>query len=128
MAQESQAYRHEKRVLRVRAAGFPRRLAASLIDLVLVILISSAVTAVAALALGVHLPSAKEFGADFVMAGLLDCNPMVVGAVGLFLGISGLYQIYRRDAGPDRRKRLLHLRMITSRGQVPDPSSPPFAS
>jgi len=121
-AQDSQTYRQEKRVLRVRAAGFSRRLAASFIDLVLVLLVSTAVTVVAALALGVHLPSTKEFGADFVMAGLLDRNPMVVGALGLFLGISGLYQIYLGGMlGQTVGKRLLRLRMITSRGQVPGP-------
>ena len=110
------------RVLRVRAAVFPRRMAASLVDLLLVTLVSTAVTVVAALALGVRLPGAKEFGADFVMAGLLDRNPMVLGALGLFFGISGLYQIYLGGMlGQTLGKRLLRLRVISSRGQVPGP-------
>lgn len=109
-------------MLRVRAAVFPRRMAASLVDLLLVTLVSTAVTVVAALALGVRLPGAKEFGADFVMAGLLDRNPMVLGALGLFFGISGLYQIYLGGMlGQTLGKRLLRLRVISSRGQVPGP-------
>ena len=111
-----------QRVLRVRAAVFPRRLAASLVDLLLVTLVSATVTVVAAVALGVHLPGAKEFGADFVMAGLLDRNPMVLGALGLFLGLSGLYQIYLGGMlGQTVGKRLLHLRVISTSGQVPGP-------
>lgn len=112
----------ERRVLRVRAATFPRRLAASLLDLLLVTAVSAGVSALAALLLGVRLPSAKEFGADFVMAGLLDRNPMVAGGVGLFLGISGLYQIYLGGIlGQTLGKRLLRIRVISSRGQAPGP-------
>jgi uncharacterized RDD family membrane protein YckC len=111
-----------QRVLRVRAAVFPRRMAASIVDLLLVTVVSMAVTVVAALALGVRLPGSKEFGADFVMAGLLDRNPMVLGALGLFFGISGLYQIYLGGMlGQTPGKRLLRLRVISSRGQVPGP-------
>jgi uncharacterized RDD family membrane protein YckC len=97
-------------------------MAASLVDFLLVTLVSTAVTVAAALALGVHLPSAKEFGADFVMAGLLDRNPMVAGAFGLFFGISALYQIYLGGMlGQTVGKQLFHLRLISSRGQAPGP-------
>jgi uncharacterized RDD family membrane protein YckC len=116
------AYSRERRVLRVRAATFPRRIAASVLDLVLVTVISVGVSALAALILGVRLPSAKEFGADFVMAGLLDRNPMVAGGIGLFIGISGLYQIYLGGIlGQTLGKRLLRIRVISSRGQAPGP-------
>lgn len=111
-----------KQVLRVRAAAFPRRMAASLIDIILVTLVSVTVTAVAGLALGVQLPSTKEFGPDFVMAGLLDRNPMVAGAFGLHFGLSALYQIYLGGIlGQTLGKRLLRLRVISSRGQAPGP-------
>ena len=112
----------ERPVLRVRAAGFPRRMAAAVVDLLLVSAVSAAVALVAALLLGVHLPSAKEFGADFVMAGLLDRNPMVAGALGLLLGMSALYQVYLGGIlGQTLGKRLLGLRVISSHGQAPGP-------
>jgi uncharacterized RDD family membrane protein YckC len=112
----------ETQVFRVRAAGFPRRLAASLVDLLLVFSISIAVTAASALALGVRLPSAKEFGPDFVLAGLLDRNPMAAGALGLLLGLSALYQIYLGGVlGQTIGKRLFRLRVISSRGAAPGP-------
>jgi len=108
--------------MRVRAAGFPRRSAAALVDLVLVTFASAGVAAVAALALGVQLPTAKEFGADFVMAGLLDRNPMVAGALGLLLGMSALYQVYLGGIlGQTLGKRLFGLRVISSRGRAPGP-------
>jgi uncharacterized RDD family membrane protein YckC len=112
----------DTQVYRVRAAGFPRRMAAALIDLLLVLSVATAVTAGAALALGVHLPSAKEFGPDFVMAGLLDRNPMAAGALGLLFGLSALYQIYLGGVlGQTVGKRLFRLRVISSRGEAPGP-------
>jgi uncharacterized RDD family membrane protein YckC len=118
----TKAHSRETQVVRVRAAGFPRRFAAALVDLLLVLLVSVAVTIGAALALGVHLPSAKEFGPDFVMAGLLDRNPMAAGAVGLLFGLSALYQIYLGGVlGQTIGKRLFHLRVISSRGEAPGP-------
>ena len=113
---------HEKPILRVRAAGFPRRMAAALVDLLLVALVSTAAATGAALALGVHLPTAKEFGPDFVMAGLLDRNPMVAGALGLLVGMSALYQVYLGGIlGQTVGKRLFGLRVISSQGQAPGP-------
>jgi uncharacterized RDD family membrane protein YckC len=112
----------KQQVLRVRAAGFPRRMAASLVDLLLVTTVALAVSAVAAMVLGIKLPNAKEFGPDFVMAGLLDRNPMVAGALGLHVALSALYQIYLGGIlGQTLGKRLLHLRVISSRGQAPGP-------
>jgi uncharacterized RDD family membrane protein YckC len=97
-------------------------MAASLLDLCLVSSVSATVAVLAALALGARLPSAKELGADFVMAGLLDRNPMVLGGLGLFLGIGGLYQIYLSGiSGQTLGKRLLGLRVISSHGRAPGP-------
>ena len=110
-------------MLRVRAAVFPRRLAAALVDLLLVTLVAMAAAAGAALALGVELPTAKEFGPDFVLAGLLDRNPMVAGALGLLLGMSALYQVYLGGIlGQTLGKRLLHLRVISAQGRAPGPA------
>ena len=118
----AKVHSRETQVVRVRAAGFPRRMLASLIDLALILAVSVAVTISAALVLGVHLPTAKEFGADFVMAGLLDRNPMAAGAFGLLFGLSALYQIYLGGVlGQTLGKRLLGLRVISSRGEAPGP-------
>ncbi len=109
-------------MLRVRAAGFPRRLAAALVDLTIVTLVAAGVAALAAVALGAELPTAKEFGADFVMAGLLDRNPMVAGALGLLFGMSALYQVYLGGIlGQTLGKRLFGLRLISSQGKAPGP-------
>ena len=40
------------------------------------------------------MPGLREVGPDLLVAGILDRNPMAVGAVGLFLGMTGLYQLY----------------------------------
>ena len=97
-------------------------MAAALVDFLLVTLVSAAVAVGAAMLLGVHLPGAKEFGPDFVMAGLLDRNPMVAGAVGLLFGMSALYQVYLGGIlGQTVGKRLFGLRVISSQGQAPGP-------
>ena len=108
------------RVLHVRAAGFPRRLMAALIDAVIVLVVSAGVTAGAALILGVPLPHPKELGPDLLLAGILDRNPMAVGAVGLLVGIGALYHIYFGGmTGQTVGKRMLRLRVIGSRGTAP---------
>jgi uncharacterized RDD family membrane protein YckC len=110
------------RVLYVRAAGFPRRLAAAAIDFTVVLLATSAVTAGAALALGVAMPRAQEIGPDLLVAGMLDRNPIALGAAGLFVGLGALYQIYFAGVtGQTLGKRLLHLRVIGGRGTAPGP-------
>jgi uncharacterized RDD family membrane protein YckC len=108
------------RVLHVQAAGFPRRLMAALVDAVIVLGVASGVTAAAALVLGVPLPRARELGPDLLLAGILDRNPMAVGAAGLFLGIGALYHIYFGGiTGQTVGKRLMRLRVIGSRGTAP---------
>ena len=111
-----------QRVLRVRAAGVGRRLLAAIIDAVLVTAVALGATLVAALALGASLPGSKELGPDFVLAGLLDRNPMALGALGLLAALSALYEIYLDGIlGQTAGKRLLHLRVISSRGSAPGP-------
>jgi uncharacterized RDD family membrane protein YckC len=110
------------RILQVRAAGFGRRLVAGVVDGLLVAAVATGVTAAAAVVLGVPLPTMKEFGPDFVLAGLLDRNPMAVGAVGLLIGIGALYHIYLGGMlGQTAGKRLMGLRVISSRGTSPGP-------
>lgn len=110
------------RVLHVRAASFSRRLTAALIDAAIVLLVASVVIGGAALALGVSLPNLKELGPDLLLAGILDRNPMAVGAAGLLVGIAALYHIYLGGiTGQTLGKRLLRLRVIGGRGTAPGP-------
>lgn len=107
----------------VRAAGFPRRMLAALVDTVLVAGVATGVTVGAALILNIPLPGARELGPDFVLAGVLDRNPLALGAAGLFVGIGALYQIYLGGiVGQTVGKRLLGLRVISIRGGSPGPA------
>jgi uncharacterized RDD family membrane protein YckC len=113
----------EERVLKVRAASFPRRLAAAVADIALIAVVSAVVSVVAAMVLGLPLPNAKQLGPDLLLAGVLDRNPMTVGALGLFLGVGGLYQIYLGGiVGQTLGKRWFGLRVISVRGLSPSPA------
>jgi uncharacterized RDD family membrane protein YckC len=113
----------EQRVLWVRAATFPRRLAAAVVDVLIVGGVSSVVTLLAAAALQVPIPAANQLGPDLLLASLLDRNPMALGALGLFLGLGGLYQIYLGGmVGQTLGKRWFGLRVISIRGVSPAPS------
>jgi uncharacterized RDD family membrane protein YckC len=113
----------EQRVLWVRAATFPRRLAAALVDVVIVGSVASAVTLIAASALRIPIPEAHQLGPDLLLASLLDRNPLALGALGLFVGLGGLYQIYLGGmVGQTLGKRWFGLRVISIRGVSATPS------
>ena len=113
---------NEERVLRVRVTGFGRRAAAGAIDFALLLALSATVTLLAAVVLGVPMPGAREVGPDLLVAGILDRNPMAVGAVGLFAGMTALYQIYFAGiSGKTLGMRLLGIRLISQRGTAPGP-------
>jgi uncharacterized RDD family membrane protein YckC len=112
----------EERVLRVRVTGFTRRCLAAAVDLILLFGFSAAVTLVAAMLLKVRMPSLREVGPDLLVAGILDRNPMAVGAVGLFAGMTGLYQLYFAGiSGQTPGMKLLGIRLISVRGTAPGP-------
>ena len=113
----------EERVLRVQAASFPRRLGAALTDILLIGAVSTLVTVLTGLVLGLELPTAKQLGPDLIVAGLLDRNPLTLGALGLFLGLGGLYQIYLGGiVGQTLGKRWFGLRVISSLGMSLTPT------
>jgi uncharacterized RDD family membrane protein YckC len=121
-APSSTAPAREERVLRVRVTGFPRRAVAALVDLGLLLGFSAAITLVVAMLLHVPMPGLREVGPDLLVAGILDRNPMAVGAVGLFLGMAGLYQLYFAGiAGQTPGMRLVGIRLISFRGTPPGP-------
>ena len=108
--------------MRVRVTGFARRFVAAAVDGAVLIVLSLSVTAVTALVLGAPLPSFKEIGPDLLVAGVLDRNPMAVGAIGLFFGLAVLYQLYFASmSGQTIGMRLVGIRVISSRGRAPGP-------
>lgn len=114
------AHDPHERVLRVRVTGFSRRFVAALVDLVLLAGLSAVVTVATAMALNSPLPRLKEVGPDLLVAGILDRNPMAVGAIGLFLGLTLLYELYCTGmAGQTLGMRLVGIRVIGSRGRPP---------
>jgi uncharacterized RDD family membrane protein YckC len=95
---------------------------AAVFDLLLLFGLTAAVTATVAMALGVPIPGPRELGPDLLVAGILDRNPMAVGAVGLFAGLTGLYQLYFAGiAGQTFGMRLMGIRLICGRGRPPGP-------
>ena len=107
-------------VLRVRASGFARRFVAAIVDVVLLVSFSMIVTLFTALVLGAPLPHAREIGPDLLVAGILDRNPMAVGTIGLFTGLTILYQLYGAGmSGQTLGMRLMGIRVISSRGRPP---------
>ena len=111
------------RILRVRVAGFPRRAIAAMFDLGVLLALTAAVTTTVAIALGAPMPGLREVGPDLLVAGILDRNPMAVGAVGLFLGMAGLYQLYFGGmSGQTPGMRLVGIRLITARGRALGPA------
>jgi len=112
-----------ERVLKVRVTGFPRRALAVFCDLVLLLTATATVTGVVAMFLHVSMPGWREVGPDLLVAGILDRNPMAVGAVGLLLGLAGLYQLYFAGmAGQTLGMRLCGIRLIDRRGRPPGPA------
>jgi uncharacterized RDD family membrane protein YckC len=113
----------EERVLRVRVTGFPRRTAAALLDFALLLGFTAAITLVVAMILHVPMPGLREVGPDLLVAGILDRNPMAVGAVGLFLGMTGLYELYFGGiSGQTIGMRAMGIRLISYRGKAPGPA------
>jgi len=110
------------RVMRVRVTGFPRRIVAAAIDGAILFALCVVVTTITALILGAPIPQAKEIGPDMLVAGILDRNPMAVGAIGLFVGLTVLYQLYFASmTGQTFGMRLCGIRLISSRGRAPGP-------
>jgi uncharacterized RDD family membrane protein YckC len=119
----SPAPAREERVLRVRVTGFPRRSVAALIDAGLLLAFTAGITLIVAMILHVPMPGLREVGPDLLVAGILDRNPMAVGAVGLFLGMMGLYQLYFGGiSGQTLGMKLMGIRLISYRGTAPGPA------
>jgi uncharacterized RDD family membrane protein YckC len=111
-----------ERVMRVRVTGFARRFIASVVDGIILLGLALAVTAVTAMVLGTPMPTTKELGPDLLVAGVLDRNPLAVGAIGLFAGLTVLYQLYFASmSGQTIGMRMVGIRLISARGRAPGP-------
>lgn len=111
-----------ERVMRVRVTGFGRRFVAATVDAAILFVFSLLVTTITALILGAPMPHAKEIGPDLLVAGILDRSPMAVGAIGLFVGLTVLYQLYFASmSGQTIGMRLCGIRLISTRGRAPGP-------
>lgn len=107
-------------MLRVRASGFGRRWLAAFVDVTLLLVLTTTVTLLTAAALGAPMPNAREIGPDMLVAGILDRNPMALGAIGLLVGLTLLYQLYAVGmAGQTLGMRLTKIRIIDWRGRPP---------
>lgn len=107
-------------MLRVQASGFARRFVAATVDGLLLGALSMLVTFVTALILGAALPRVHEIGPDLLVAGLLDRNPMAVGTLGLFAGLTILYELYCAGmAGQTLGMKLVRIRLIAAKGRPP---------
>jgi uncharacterized RDD family membrane protein YckC len=109
-------------VLRVHVSGFARRFAAAIIDGLLLLAFTLLVTLVTALALGARAPRWREIGPDLLVAGVLDRNPLALGAIGLFIGLTLLYQLYCGGmAGQTVGMKCFAIRIISAQGRPPGP-------
>jgi uncharacterized RDD family membrane protein YckC len=108
------------RILHVRVAGFGRRFLAAAVDGTILLGFTVLVALLVGLVLGEPLPSARELGPDLLVAGILDRDPMTVGALGLLTGLTVLYELYCAGiAGQTVGMRLVRIRLISSRGRSP---------
>src|SRR5436190_20667768 len=111
-----------ERVLRVRVTSFPRRTVAAFVDAGVLLAFTAGITLIVAMILHVPMPGLREVGPDLLVAGILDRNPMAVGSVGLFLGMTGLYELYFAGiSGQTLGMRLMGIRLISHRGTAPGP-------
>jgi uncharacterized RDD family membrane protein YckC len=112
--------REPERVLRVRVSGFPRRFAAAVIDRGILFGLTAVVTLSAAMALRLPLPHLKEIGPDLLVAGVLEMSPLAFGALGLWLGLTTLYELYFAGMmGQSPGMKVMGLRIISVRGRPP---------
>jgi len=96
---------------------------ATAIDTLFLVALVMGVLFAAAVVLDVRLPTANEFGPDLLVSGMLDRNPMALGAVGLLFGLAALYHFYMAGVlGQTLGLRLCGLRIISNRGITPGPA------
>ncbi len=104
---------------KVRAAGFLRRCAAGIIDLVLVIVLFIALQALASVVVGHGLPRMAQLGPGGLLDAVLGGSLLAATGLGLFGLLCAVYAIlFHAGAGQTIGKRLVGLRVIDGYGQA----------
>jgi uncharacterized RDD family membrane protein YckC len=101
-------------------AGFWRRLAAGLIDLVAIMPVCLILAWAAGGIAGIHLPPSRHRGLDFWLDLLLGSDPALLGGLGLSLTIGLTYAfIFQATSARTLGMRVLKLRVIDLYGDPP---------
>ncbi|HWM86412.1 MAG TPA: RDD family protein [Kofleriaceae bacterium] len=101
-------------------AGFWRRLAAGVIDLVVLAPVMLIMTWLAAVITGIRLPSANFRGLDFWLDMFLAGEPALLGGLGLALAIALIYLfLFQATTGRTLGMRVLRVRVIDLFGDTP---------
>ena len=110
----------EVEVVRVRVAGFWRRLAAGAIDLLVLAPVFALLGLLLAAIFGGRVPRLRELGVDWAVELLLGRNPLALGGFGLCAIVGILYfTLFHAVRGQTLGKQLLGLRVITKNGERP---------
>src|SRR5262249_30957843 len=110
----------EPQVVRYRVAGFWRRMAAAVLDLVIVVPVLSLVWLLVGVVGGARVPRWRELGIDYIVELVLGQRPLAVG--GLLMGLIGVglyFTLFHAARGQTLGKQLLGLRVITRAGERP---------
>lgn len=101
-------------------AGFWRRFAAALVDLVVLVPVGWLVTWIAANLAGMQLPEARRTGVDYWLDLALAGEPALWGGVILFSSVAAIYLLlFQAMAGRTPGMRLLGLRVVDLYGETP---------
>jgi uncharacterized RDD family membrane protein YckC len=104
----------------VHVAGFWRRLAASMVDLVVALPIAYLLAKIAGHFANVHLPAARRTGIDYWLDLALAGDPALWGGIGLSGAIVALYlYLFQVMAAATPGMRLLRMRVIDPYGDPP---------
>jgi uncharacterized RDD family membrane protein YckC len=110
----------EVEVVRVRVAGFWRRLAAGMIDLLVLAPVFALLGLLLAAMFGGRVPRLRELGVDWAVELLLGRNPLALGGFALCAVVGMMYfTLFHAARGQTLGKQLLRLRVITKDGERP---------
>jgi uncharacterized RDD family membrane protein YckC len=107
-------------VIRYRAAGFWRRLAAGMVDGILMVPVAGLFGIALASLLGGRVPHMREIGVDYIVELLLGRDPLSLIGAALALVLIGLYFVLlHATRGQTIGKLLCGVRVITKAGERP---------
>ncbi len=108
----------EPALVKVRAAGFGRRLVAGAVDLVLIVTLFVALQAFASVLVGHGLPRLAQLGPGGLIDALLGGSVLAATGLALFGLLGAVYAVlFHAGAGQTIGKRLVGIRVIDGYGQ-----------